>query len=353
MRLRSTLLQIATLLSTVPACSSGGAGALSDSDAGRAPDGGPTKDASSDAGPDGSVVGCGGCNCGAPATTQGNATPAQACAILGEAPVGGPACKTFCGALPGNTATPPYYCTVAADYQSAYASAQPEGGTSADAGATCPTWGNDVVVHCGYTCLGRRTDGIAEPIACDETELGAVFASRAYLEAVSIHAFARLERELAFHGAPPSLLQAARRARREEIRHTAMTVRLARRFGADVSRFSLPKAPRETAPRTLFDIARENAVEGCVRETYGAVIGLLEASTSSDVEVRRASRTIARDECGHAELAMDVARWIEPLLTPSERAAVRAAADDAIADLAARGDARVVALLRSQVWAAA
>ena len=151
-------------------------------------------------------------------------------------------------------------------------------------------------------------------------------------------------------GSPADLLRAARRARREEIRHTAMTLRLARRFGTTAT---LPAAPSETPVRTLFEIARENAVEGCVRETYGAVMGLLEACTSSDAEVRAASTRIANDECGHAELAMAVARWMEPLLTANERAEIRAAVGEAIADLRARGDAQVVELLDARVWSAA
>jgi hypothetical protein len=265
-------------------------------------------------------------------------------------------CQAYCGSLPGNTKNATYYCSVATDYQQAYLSLQPEAGASLDAGAdadaglTCPAWSNDVVVTCGYPCLGRRTDGIADPKSCDPAELGEVFANRAYLEAVSVHAFARLERELAFYGAPASLVHAARRARREEVRHTAVTMRLARRFGTEAS---LPEAPTPTPVRTLFEIARENAVEGCVRETYGAVMGLLEAQTSSDAEVRAESRRIADDECRHAELALAVAHWIEPLLTGMERAAIQAAVGEAIADLRARGDARVVELLDAEVWAKA
>lgn len=357
MKLRSTLFQLAALLSTVTACSSGGPGALPDSDAGPGggTDGGPTPGGGTDGGTDGSVQPpCGGCNCPSPATMQGTATPDQACAIVAASGGGGggsgPSCDAFCASLPGNKGQG-YFCTIPTDYQTAYQKAQTDASGSPDGGPTCPEWSaGKVVVQCGYQCLGRRTDGIADPTACDPAELGAVFASRAYLEAVSVHAFARLERELAFHGAPKELLRAARRARREEIRHTAMTVRLARRFGASAS---LPAAPAETPVRSLFEIARENAVEGCVRETYGAVIGLVEASTSSDDEVRAASRRIAEDECGHAELAMAVARWIEPLLTASDRAKIRAAVGEAIADLRARGDAQIVELLDARVWSAA
>ena len=163
----------------------------------------------------------------------------------------------------------------------------------------------------------------------------------AYLEAVSVHAFERLERELELHGAPPSLLRDARRARRDEVRHTAMTTRLARRHGASPR---LPDAPAPARARTLFEVALENAVEGCIRETYGAVQGLVEAQTSRDATMRRAMQSIATDECRHAELAWAVHAWAMPRLTGDERRAVERAMKDAVAEIAAR-DPRTASLL--------
>lgn len=322
------------------ACSSGGVGDLATGGDASAP-------SPDGAAPDSGPVACGGCNCGSPTTTQGKATPAQACAIAGDPSLNGSTCKALCGALPGNNPVQTYYCSVPSDYQVAYQRAQPDASSGVDAGVTCPAWTDDVVVQCGYPCLGRRTEGMAEPAMIDARRVGEVFANRAYLEAVSVHAFARLERELAFHGAPPALLREARRARRDEARHTAMTTRLARRFGAAPT---LPVAPRTWALRSLFEVARENAIEGCVHETYGAVVGLIEANSSSDAEVRRAARSIAEDECRHAELALAIARWITPLLDSEERAEIHAAVSHAVGALRARGNERVVDLLAAQVW---
>jgi hypothetical protein len=68
---------------------------------------------------------------------------------------------------------------------------------------------------------------------------------------------------------------------------------------------------------SLLAIALKNAVEGCVRETYGAVVNLVESRWSSDPEVRRAMWSIAENECRHAELARALARWAR---TTTERA---------------------------------
>jgi hypothetical protein len=165
---------------------------------------------------------------------------------------------------------------------------------------------------------------------------------RAYLEAVSVHAFARLERELVAHGAPAHLVRGARRARRDEVRHTRVEVRLARARGAGVDH--CPDAPGSQEPRSLFDVALENAVEGCVRETYGAVAGLVEARMSRDPSVRGAMRSIAPDECRHAELAWAVHRWAMQRLGDEERRRIENAMRSAVAELA-RTDPRVVAAL--------
>jgi hypothetical protein len=195
-------------------------------------------------------------------------------------------------------------------------------------------------------CTGRLTAGYSAPEVRGRRDDGERLAAMAYLEAVSVHAFERLERELHAHGAPPSLLRDARRARRDEVRHTAMTARLARSRGASPR---LPEAPVRSAAgaaRPLFDIALENAVEGCVRETYGAVAGLVEAETSRDASLQRAMKQIAADECRHAELAWEVHAWVMPRLTTDERRRVESAMRAAVAEIARR-DPRAMSLLFS------
>jgi hypothetical protein len=70
-------------------------------------------------------------------------------------------------------------------------------------------------------------------------------------------------------------------------------------------------------------MATENAVEGCVRETFGALVAHHQAAHASDPVIASAMRTIAEDETRHAALAWAIARWADARL--DERARVRVA----------------------------
>src|SRR5581483_682033 len=107
----------------------------------------------------------------------------------------------------------------------------------------------------------------------------------------------------------------AREAARDERRHARTMTALARRRGATVPRV---RATRRRS-RALFDIALENAVEGCVREAYGALFAVWQSEHATDPRVRSAMRSIARDEATHAELAYDVHAWAREILQPDER----------------------------------
>ena len=151
--------------------------------------------------------------------------------------------------------------------------------------------------------------------------LGAYFAEVARLEAASVDAFRILRDELRAHGAPKKLVRAAARAARDEVRHTRATGALARRFGAR------PRAPEveRGAPRSIEAMAIENAVEGCVRETYGALLATWQAQAARDSVVRAAMMRIARDETKHAALSWSVGRWLAARLDREQKRRVERA----------------------------
>jgi rubrerythrin len=158
---------------------------------------------------------------------------------------------------------------------------------------------------------------------------GRWLAELAYLEAASVEAFRVLATELRVLGAPDRLVRRARAAARDEARHARQIARLARRFGAR-GRFS----PRGQAiargrVRPLEEVAVENAVEGCVREAFGALVALWQAEHASDAGVREVFGRVARDEARHAALAFAINRWAESLLSARARGRVARAMGEA------------------------
>ena len=183
---------------------------------------------------------------------------------------------------------------------------------------------NEVRHNCG-----RRFEGLelAAP-ACDDP--GAQLAAMAELEAASVPAFERLARELATWDAPAELVRRAWLAMRDEVRHARVMTTLANRYGHVPRAIAVPPLPC----RSLEAIAHENAIEGCVREAYGALVATYQAERAC-AELAPAFRAIAVDERRHAELAEDVHAWVLPRLDAASRDAIERARSLATAELRA------------------
>jgi len=181
---------------------------------------------------------------------------------------------------------------------------------------------------------GRRPPGlVATPLRADDGA-GARFARMATLEQASIAAFVQLARELEALSAPATLVARAYAAARDEARHTKIATALARRHGVE------PTAPviTPTPLRSLFEIAIDNAREGCVGETFAAVALAKQARVETDPFVARALAEIALDEAEHAALSFDLDAWLRGRLDPWARREVSLAEEAALSALAARGD---------------
>ena len=162
-----------------------------------------------------------------------------------------------------------------------------------------PGGGPPYTVACGMCpTTGRRPEGlrVARRARRGTPVLGDFFAQTSCLEAASVHAFERLALDLRARGAPDGLVRLARSSARDEVRHARVTAKLARRFGAEA------RPPRGLVSRsmTLEELVRQNAVEGCVRETFGALVALWQSTHAHDAGVRRAMAGIAADEARHA-----------------------------------------------------
>jgi hypothetical protein len=176
-------------------------------------------------------------------------------------------------------------------------------------------------------CGGRCPEGLApQRSRAARDPLGAWLAANAHLEAASIDAFAILATELGAHRAPPALIQAARAATADERRHADVIGRLAASRGATPPLVYVSRGPI----RNIEAVARENAVEGCVRETYAALLACRQACAATAPALRSAMVGIARDETRHAALAWAVDRWSQGLLAPAARRRVSEARREAI-----------------------
>jgi rubrerythrin len=174
---------------------------------------------------------------------------------------------------------------------------------------------------------GRRPAGLADADPARASDaVGAWLARVARLEAASVVAFRRLAAELEGLGAPRALVHQARRSARDETRHARVTARLARSRGARPARVRVARAKA----RSARDMAVENAVEGCVRESFAALVATWQARHAKDPAIARAMAGIARDETRHAALAWSVASWLDARLDEGARAEVAAATRTAL-----------------------
>ncbi|MEO7113359.1 MAG: ferritin-like domain-containing protein [Polyangiaceae bacterium] len=201
-----------------------------------------------------------------------------------------------------------------------------DGGITLDDGSVVAL--DPTVVECA-TCpngAGRRPRGLRSPAKTSRSTnaLGRYFAETSHLERASIAAFRMLQRELRLLHAPRELVRSAERAARDEVRHARTTARLAKRHEAEPPKVVIDESKIET--RSLEALAIENAVEGCVRETFGALVASWQVAHAADVEVACALRSIAADETRHAALAWEIAKWAENKL---DHAANRRVADAA------------------------
>ncbi|NTX16858.1 ferritin-like domain-containing protein [Myxococcus sp. CA056] len=180
--------------------------------------------------------------------------------------------------------------------------------------------------------VGRRPAGLQSEgfVECADA-VGRHLALIAHLEAASIQAFLRLRAELALHGADLALQDAALRSAMDEVMHTEVCGHLARKYGATPQRPQVASLP----PRPLTEVLLDNAVEGCVRETYGALVAHHQALHAEDSEVREAMARIAEDETRHADLSWAIDRWASTRLPTVELEAVREARLRAIESLRA------------------
>ncbi|WP_040849290.1 hypothetical protein [Thiofilum flexile] len=212
---------------------------------------------------------------------------------------------------------------------------------------------------------GRLTEGTTLQAPAKHHVLGHYFAEMASMETAAITAFRYLVRELEAYQAPAALIQMAREAVQEEIEHAEMAGLLAQAYDTSVPEVLID----DFRLRSLVDIALENAVQGCVNETYAAACGYWQAAVAEHEVFREVIAHISEEESKHATLSWAIHVWIMPQLTLQEQQVVRVAQAQAIARLqtiegadehplirmalgqpSAAESERLVNQLRTQLW---
>jgi hypothetical protein len=210
-----------------------------------------------------------------------------------------------------------------------------------DAGEPAAACMATVPCHTGRAPAGLTTSG---RVAAD-SDVGAFLAHAAHLEAASVHAFVRMVAELEAHGAPEPLVRAAKRAAKEEVQHARLMTNWARSHDAEPVRPCVEPGKI----RDLEAILAENAAEGCVRETFGAVLAAHQSLAAQTDQARKRMARIARDETSHAELSWEVARWGERKLGRAARARVKAVRNRAVEALRDETGREPTAALRREL----
>ena len=179
--------------------------------------------------------------------------------------------------------------------------------------------------NCAY---GRRPHGFTLGAGAADTP-HRLFVQAMQLEHASVEAFHQIGQFLAEHNAPRALIRRVYEAAQDEERHTRDMRRLVARYGTVPALREVTSVPFGE----LFDLALSNAVEGCVRETFAALLAWEQAEHAQDPVVAAVLSSIADDETAHAALSWDLAAWLETKLTTAQRAHLTVARADCFARL--------------------
>ena len=186
--------------------------------------------------------------------------------------------------------------------------------------------------HLSYLRASQGASAAATSAYADAPAVAAELAEMAFLESAAVVAFEQLVEELVAYHAPTGLIAAARAAAADERRHARVITNMAEECGAQVVEAALD----EVVVRSLLELALDNAREGCIRETYGALLGSYQAQHSQWPAFAHAMHTIAADELRHAAFSWELADWLHTQLSEEEQRQVAATQQAAAAELVLR-----------------
>lgn len=144
-------------------------------------------------------------------------------------------------------------------------------------------------------------------------DLGGYFARAAQEEMTAIFAFQEMFQNLQAFGAPKRLLDDCEKAISDEKRHLIMMSNMAKRHGCTSATIKLPKQNKAS----LFELAKHNAIAGCIEETWSALVA--EYQSKHTKHYSKLFAILAEDEIFHAQLSWDIHSWLMSKLSNNER----------------------------------
>lgn len=186
-----------------------------------------------------------------------------------------------------------------------------------------------------YTCPrpvpGRMPNGLRTDAAeqSAQNSIAEYLANMRAMEAAAVTAFKYLTRELEAYGAPQALIDRAKQAVTEEQRHAEMADLLAAAHQAELVNVAVD----DFVLRSLYEIALENAIEGCVNETFAAACGIWQSEHAELPAFKEVIAHITDEEMGHAALSWEIHEWLMPQLSLAQQHQIRESQSLAIDEL--------------------
>jgi hypothetical protein len=182
----------------------------------------------------------------------------------------------------------------------------------------------DQSLTCGYLlapyCEGRNHVAVHSNTQ-SAVDIPTWFLQATQAEIGSVGAFLLLREELQRLDAPQHFIQQCLEAARDEVQHARLMNNVCRSVGIQPSIPQISDIPN----RSIFDIALENALEGCIHESYAAMQALHQSQHASTPEFRRLFFIIAQDELRHADLSLRIHQWLMTQLSQSQQQTIKEA----------------------------
>ena len=183
----------------------------------------------------------------------------------------------------------------------------------------------NVAYHCPTE--GRRHAQIKSVQHIHTTDqLGRYFVQALHSESSSVAAFLQLRKELIHHQAPEELIRRCWEAAKDEVQHARIMGHMAQQFTDEKPKLEFGSFQQ----RSIYDLVLDNAIEGCIFETYSAFKAHHQAQKAESISIRDIMNIISADELRHAQLSWDIHHYFISKLSLQEQRTILEAQKEAL-----------------------